>query len=151
MGLRTARDELDDRVRRRTVASRQIRAVEVSGRLKGGIRALRSPIQCAAEVGRIALRWRPSSLPGRRVRAALLGPDRSSGAIAHGEVRVTWTECLLVGVLLFGLAGTGGVLLLLAGLIRLIRSDEGLWEGLDLTLVAFAATAAALAGVASCA
>ena len=61
------------------------------------------------------------------------------------RIRVTWTECLLVGVLLFGLAGTGGVLLLLAGLIRLIRSDEGLWEGLDLTVVAFAATAASLA------
>ena len=61
--------------------------------------------------------------------------------------RVSWAECLVIGFLVFGLAGTSGVLLLLVGLVRLIRTDQSSWDVIDPTIVAFAATAAALTGV----
>ena len=68
----------------------------------------------------------------------------------EAKARVTWTECLLAGILVFGLAGTGSLLILLAGLVRLIRSDASfldVLEGTVTTVAAFAATAAALVGV----
>jgi hypothetical protein len=61
--------------------------------------------------------------------------------------RVSWMECLLVGVFVFGIAGTGGVLLMLDGLVRFVRSGESVWDGLDPTVVGFAVMAASLSGV----
>ena len=68
-----------------------------------------------------------------------------------GRTRVTWTECLLTGLFTFGLAGTGGLLLLIAGLIVLIRPGTSLSEafGFDREMVAFAAGSATLAGAVS--
>src|SRR5271166_5420122 len=66
--------------------------------------------------------------------------------------RVSWTECLVVGIVVFGLVGTGGVLLLLAGVVSFIRSDTRFWDavkGTDPSVVACAATAAAIVGVAA--
>ena len=65
------------------------------------------------------------------------------------KVRVTWTESILVGVVLFGLIGTGVVLLFYAGLVYLIRSEVLSWREFDPTMMAFALTATALAGAAA--
>jgi hypothetical protein len=68
-----------------------------------------------------------------------------------GRTRVTWAECLLTGLFTFGLAGTGGLLVLIAGLILLIRPGTSLSEafGFDREMVAFAAGSATLAGAVS--
>ena len=60
---------------------------------------------------------------------------------------VTWVECLIVGLLAFGLAGTGILVLLVARLILLIRPDTGLSAfDVDREAVIFAAVSATLAG-----
>jgi hypothetical protein len=65
--------------------------------------------------------------------------------------RVSWTECLLTGLLVFGLVGTGGLLLLIMGLVYLIRPDAGTpgTFSFDPSVVAFATVAATLAGAAA--
>jgi len=61
--------------------------------------------------------------------------------------RVSWTESLVVGVVVFGLAGTAGTLGLLAALIAYLRTDDGLWGSLDPATVSCAAASASLVGV----
>lgn len=63
--------------------------------------------------------------------------------------RVTWTECLLVGLFVFGLGGTSGLLILIAGLVLLIRPGTSASEAFqfDPGVTAFAAASATLAGV----
>ena len=40
--------------------------------------------------------------------------------------QVSWGECLFVGVVVFGLVGTGAFLGLLAAFVAYVRTDEGL-------------------------
>jgi hypothetical protein len=55
-------------------------------------------------------------------------------------------ESLPVGILVFGLIGTSGVLVLLKGVINFLRTDTDFWKELDGRLVVCAAVGAALAG-----
>ena len=64
-------------------------------------------------------------------------------------MQVTWMKCVLAGILVFGLVGTGSLVLFLAGLVRLIRSDTSFLDalkGIGPGVVASAATAAAVTG-----
>jgi hypothetical protein len=64
-------------------------------------------------------------------------------------MQVTWMECVLAGILVFSLVGTGSLMLFLAGLVRLIRSDTSFLDalkGIGPGVVASAATAAAVTG-----
>jgi hypothetical protein len=65
------------------------------------------------------------------------------------RANVTWTECVIVGVLVFGVVGTGSLLVLLGGFIAYLRTDTNFWRDLDLALVICAASAAAVSGIAS--
>jgi len=59
----------------------------------------------------------------------------------------SWRESFLVGVLVFGIAGVGCVLLAMFAVVRLIRSDGNLSDMVDPTVLIFASTAAAVIGV----
>ena len=47
------------------------------------------------------------------------------------RTNVTWTECMIVGVLVFGVVGTSALLALLGGFIAYIRTDTDFWRDLD--------------------
>jgi hypothetical protein len=65
------------------------------------------------------------------------------------RANVTWTECVIVGVLVFGVVGTSTLLALLGGFIAYLRADTDFWRDLDPAVVICAATAAAVSGTAS--
>jgi hypothetical protein len=60
--------------------------------------------------------------------------------------RVTWAECLLIGIGVFGVFGALGTVILLDVLINYLRTDTNLWEEIDPRIVACAAVAAAITG-----
>src|SRR4051812_43857389 len=79
-------------------------------------------------------------------------PRRSTirGGLAEmARAKVNWTECVIVGVLVFGVVGTSALLAVLGGLIAYIRSDTVFWRDLDPAVVICAASAAAVSGTVS--
>lgn len=65
------------------------------------------------------------------------------------RTRVSWTECFLVGILLFGLLGTDCVLIAIITLVWIIREETSPWTALDPTAVACAVAASSIVGVAA--
>lgn len=64
--------------------------------------------------------------------------------------RVGWVECLLVGIVVFGMLGTGGTLLGIAGMVLLIRGELMNFSDFDpTTIIACAAVAASIVGILS--
>lgn len=63
------------------------------------------------------------------------------------RTRVSWAECFLVGILLFGLLGTGCVWIAIAGLILVIREDTNPWALWGPTIVVCALAASSIVGV----
>ncbi|HEX8201580.1 MAG TPA: hypothetical protein VF590_13935 [Isosphaeraceae bacterium] len=102
----------------------------------------------------------PAYLTARRLRAVTKGLDPGRGVepgrggtvgprwdVGPNEAaRVSWIECLLIGLVVFGVVGTAGTLLVLGGVIGYLHTDAELWEGLDPRALGCGVAAATIAG-----
>ena len=75
--------------------------------------------------------------------------EPSTGATEMTDRRVSWAECLFVGLVVFGVIGAGTFSALLTAFIAYVRSGEGLWDIITPRLVLSMAAGTAAAGVLS--